>query len=201
MVFSLRPGSVKQRQGPKAAEAEGAVTPALPPGRGQSLQGELSCRPWESGAQGTKGRTFEHEAAAQGLGQSRRFSGPQFTKHEGKGIKISKTNVLMLELSPSKRTGVGTKYHHLPNKLMQPGISTRQPAPLRCFSEGACESYATLRTKSLRALAGPNFAELELGTRPSEWCQGAGRGRGAVPSKTFRLLPSKMVNGFFLEWK
>lgn len=144
VVFSLRPSSVKQRQGPKAAEAEGAVTPALPPGRGQSLQGELSCRPWESGAQGTKGRPFEHEAAAQGLGQSRRFSGPQFTKHEGKGIKISKTNVLMLELSPSKRTGVGTKYHHLPNKLMQPGISTRQPAPLRCFSEGACESYATL---------------------------------------------------------
>ena len=78
---------MKQRQGPKAAE--GAVTPALPPGRGQSLQGELSCWPWESGAQGTKGRTFEHEAAAQGLGQSRRFSGPQFTKHEGKGIKIS----------------------------------------------------------------------------------------------------------------
>lgn len=42
VVFLLRPSSVKQRQGPKAAEAEGAVTPSpLPPGRGQSPQGEL----------------------------------------------------------------------------------------------------------------------------------------------------------------
>ena len=60
-------------------------------------------------------------------------------------------------------------------------------------------SYVTLRTNSPRALAGTNFAELELGTRPSEWCQGAELGAGAVPSKTFRLLPSKIVNGFFLK--
>ena len=83
---------MKQTQGPKAAEAEGAVAPALPPGRGQPLQGELSCWPWRGVTQ-QEGENAQTKTAAQGLDQSKRFSRSQFTKHEGKGIKTCKTNV------------------------------------------------------------------------------------------------------------
>lgn len=116
---------MKQRQGPRLLRLR-VLSPQPSSGAGAVTAGRAELRPWESGAQGTKGDHLNMRLQLRAWAKSRRFSGPQFTKHEGKGIKISKTNVLMLELSPSKRTGVGTKYHHLPNKLMQPGISTRQ---------------------------------------------------------------------------